>query len=287
MEYAVLGKTGRKVSRIGFGGATAGLTNYTGRYDPRAASDREDVLKAIAKAYELGINYFDTAPAYGDGASEEIFGEGLAGIPPEEIFLATKVVKHVGIDARKSLEDSLTRLRRDRIDLIQIHGSEYTMEEYRAIVAKGGLLDELEKAKREGLVRHIGFSIECQNMPLFLLLESGRFDVMQIHYNLLFQHPSDRSWKCGSMYDAEKAGMGIVGMRTVTSGIFQRWIQAVNPENTFDYTPSLIQFALSNDLVDVALVGMRSEDIVVANVQTCEDVCARIDLDKLNDRYAQ
>ena len=78
------------MSRIGFGGATAGLKNYTGAFDPQKQADREGVVAAIRRAYELGINYFDTAAGYGDGASEEIFGEGLAGIPEEEIFLATK-----------------------------------------------------------------------------------------------------------------------------------------------------------------------------------------------------
>ena len=61
MIYSILGKTGRKVSRIGFGGATAGLKNYTGKFDPQQKKDRESVIAAIHRAYELGINYFDTA----------------------------------------------------------------------------------------------------------------------------------------------------------------------------------------------------------------------------------
>ena len=60
MIYSILGKTGRKVSRIGFGGATAGLKNYTGAFDPQKQADREGVVAAIRRAYELGVNYFDT-----------------------------------------------------------------------------------------------------------------------------------------------------------------------------------------------------------------------------------
>ncbi len=287
MEYSVLGKTGRKVSRIGFGGATAGLKNYTGKFDPHDDGDRGGLIAAMRRAYELGVNYFDTAAGYGEGASEEIFGEGLQGIPPQEIFLATKCGKGVGADARKSLEESLKRLRRDWIDLIQLHGTFYTDEECDNILKPGGLLSQLEKAREEGMVKHIGFTNECQNIPHYRLIESGRFDVMQIQYNLLFQHPDDRSWKIGSLYDAEKQNMGIVTMRTATSGIFQRWVNMVNPENTFDYTPALIQLVLSNALIDVALVGMRTVDIVEKNVAVCLDTAGRIDLDIMHDRYAE
>jgi len=74
-------------------------------------------------------------------------------------------------------------------------------------------------------------------------------------------------------------------MRGPTSGIFQRWIQWVNPENSFDYTPALIQFVLSNPLVDVALVGMRTPEEVRANLALVDDIDGRIDLDQLHERY--
>ena len=286
MEYVTLGKTGRKVSRLGFGGATAGLKNYTGAFNPEDKSDRMEVIRAIHRAYELGVNYFDTAAGYGDGASESIFGEGLEDLPKDQIFLATKVGRGSGGQTRASLEQSLKRLRRDCIDLIQIHGSYYSNEDADRILEPGGMLETLERAKAEGLVKHIGFSIECQNVPLYRLMETGRFDVMQVQYNLLFQHPSDRSWQCGSMHDAERNGLGIVVMRTATSGIFQRWVRTVNPANTFDYTPALIQTVLSNELVDVALIGMRTTDIVEQNVAIANDLSGRIDLDYIHNRYA-
>jgi len=285
MEYSILGKTGRKVSRVGFGGATAGLKNYVHNFDPRKDEDREKVIRAIKKAYELGINYFDTAAAYGDGASEEIFGDGLYGIPEENVFLATKVSVNTADAARKSVEASLRRLKRSSIDLIQIHGTVYGEEEYDLIMNKGGMLEALERAKAEGLVRFIGFTIECQNEQLYKFIKSDRFDVMQIEYNLLFQHPYDPSWKCGSLYDAEEHKLGIAVMRTVTSGIFQKWIKLVNPENTFNYNPALIQLVLSNPFVDVALLGMRSEERVIENVNICNDLTGRIDLDLLHKRY--
>jgi predicted aldo/keto reductase-like oxidoreductase len=149
----------------------------------------------------------------------------------------------------------------------------------------GGMLDELEKIKAEGLIKHIGFTIEAQNQAIYQLIKCSRFDTMQISYNFIFQHPYDPSWKCGSLYDAEAQQLGIIVMRTVTSGIFQRWVQMVNPTNTFNYSPALVQFILSNPLVDVALLGMRSAPRVEENVAICEDTSGRIDLDTLHQRY--
>jgi aryl-alcohol dehydrogenase-like predicted oxidoreductase len=295
MEYRQLGGTGRSVSRIGFGGATAGISNYVHDFDPRDAKDRQGVIDGIREALALGINYFDTAESYGAGASEEIFGEGLEGVPSGDIFIASKVTPtrsqggvvtaRGGDDARRSLEASLKRLRRDYIDLIQIHGSYYAEETAIALMEKGGLADALQKAREEGLVRHIGFSIECQNAALDRFVESGRFDTMQVQYNLIFQHPYDPSFTSGSLYKAKEHGLGVIIMRTVTSGIFQSWIQLVNPENTFNYSPALLQFVLSNPLVDVALLGMRSAARVRENVAIHDDLSGRIDIAALHNRF--
>jgi aryl-alcohol dehydrogenase-like predicted oxidoreductase len=79
--------------------------------------------------------------------------------------------------------------------------------------------------------------------------------------------------------------MGTVTMRTATSGLFQKWIQRVNPANQFDYTPALIQFVLANPLVQVALVGMRTVELVEANVHLSEDLAGRIDLNEFHEKY--
>jgi aryl-alcohol dehydrogenase-like predicted oxidoreductase len=286
LEYTTLGKTGRNVSRIGYGGTVAGLKNYTHLFDPEDQKNKDQLIDAMQTAYKMGINYFDTAAGYGNGISECIFGEALEHIPGDTIFLATKAGISDGATARGSLDRSLKNLRRDWIDLIQIHGSYYADDRSDLILGPGGMADALEKAKAEGLVKHIGFSVECQNIPLYRLIRSDRFDVMQIQYNLLFQHPYDPSFKCGSMYEAEDHNLGIVTMRTLTSGIFQRWIAKVNPNNTFDFNGALLQFNLSNPLVDVCLLGMHDGEQVRANVKACEDTSARIDMEDLHTRYA-
>ncbi|MCU0522689.1 MAG: aldo/keto reductase [Anaerolineae bacterium] len=289
MEYTQLGRTGISVSRLGFGGAPAGLTNYLSSYSPEDREQRDNVIRALQRAVELGVTYFDTAPAYGRGASEVIYGEALAGLG-DGVFVATKVTPdfvgaHKGLGVRASVEASLTRLRREQLDLVQIHGSSYSREQVDAFLAPGGLVAQMEALRDEGLIRFLGFTTEDNNPAVYRFIESGRFDVMQLCYNLLYQHPAEQTRPFGSMFEAESKRMGIVTMRTVTSGLLQRWIQWANPGNTFDYTPALLQFVLSNPLVDVALVGMRDVEVVEANVRIAENTEGRIDIRALHEKY--
>jgi aryl-alcohol dehydrogenase-like predicted oxidoreductase len=285
MEYVDFGRTGRRVSRIGFGGAVAGLKNYLHEYDPDAQESRRGVVEAIGKALELGITYFDTAPGYGNGRSETMFGEGLKGVKPADIFLATKVSYGDREHVLRSVEESLRRLRRDAVDLVQIHGSSYTREQVASILGGGGMLEAMEDLKRQGAVRHLGFTTEDNNDGMYALMQSGRFDAVQMCYNFIFQHGFEPSRPFGSLLEAEKHGLATVTMRAPTSGTFQRWIRMVNPANTFDYTRALIQFVLSNPLVDVALIGMRTAKRVIENVEICNDTAGRIDLARLHTRY--
>ncbi len=283
METTILGRTGLVVSRLGFGGAPAGLRNYLSSYSPDDAEQRRTVIRALERAVELGITYFDTAPAYGQGASEGIYGEALQGLG-DRVVVATKVSPDV-TDVRASVERSLKGLRRERLDLLQIHGSSYSSAQAEAFLAPGGLVAQMEALRDEGLIRFLGFTTEDNNPAVYRFMESGRFDVIQLCYNLLYQHPAEQTRPFGSMFEAEARAMGIVTMRTVTSGLLQRWIQWANPENTFDYTPALLQFVLSNPLVDVALVGMRDAEVVEANVRIAENLEGRLDIKALHEKY--
>ena len=137
----------------------------------------DDRRIADEAALELGVTYFDTAPGYGQGESESIFGKALDGVG-DRAFVATKV--GIGADVRQSAEASLKRLRRDCLDLLQIHGGSYTPSMADAILAPGGMLDQMERLKAEGLVRFIGFTTEDQNPAVYRFIETGRFDVVQI-----------------------------------------------------------------------------------------------------------
>ncbi len=285
MEYTTYGKTARQVSRIGFGGAVAGLKNYLAKHDPGDADDARGIHGALERALEKGINYFDTAIGYGGGASERLFGDVLGGVDPSKIFLATKCGPCDYDAALRSVEQSLKNLRRDSIDLLQIHGSSYTDETARSILGPHGMLEALERLKTEGLIREIGFTSEDNNRAVYDFIECGRFGQVQVCYNLIYQHPYEPSRPFGSLLEAKKAGMGTASMRATTSGILQKWIRTVRPDDTFDYTRPLIQFALSNPHIDVVLIGMRSAREVDMNIDTYDDKAGRIDLADLHERY--
>ncbi|MFC4243178.1 aldo/keto reductase [Gryllotalpicola reticulitermitis] len=288
MEYSTLGRTGARVSHLGFGGAVLGLKNYLNAFDPADADDRRGLFEAVEVALESGINLFDTAAGYGNGESERVLGEALAGVREaagEPLFLSTKLSHDGALSPRQSLERSLGHLGRDHVDLVQIHGNSYTPDDVERILAPGGIAEQMQQLKAEGLTRFIGFTSEDDNGGVDALVHSGVFDTMQICYNFIFQHPYEPSRPFGALFEAEKQGMGILTMRAPTSGTFQRWIQMVNPENTFDYTPALIQFVLSNPLVDVALAGMRDAEIVRKNVAIVADTAGRIDINAVHTRY--
>ena len=285
MEYTMLGGTGRKVSRLGFGGAPAGLRNYLAEFDPDSAAAQDAVISALQRALELGVTYFDTAPGYGQGAGETLFGRALEGAG-NEIFVASKYGFWQKGTLRQSVEESLARLRRPRLDLLQLHGTSWTSEQVTEILRPGGLADQMAALRDEGLIAALGFTSEDNNDAVYALLRSGRFDVMQICYNFVNQHPHDPRRPFGSMLEANKAGLGIVTMRTTTSGVFQRWMRLVRPDDDFNYIPALIAFVLSNPLVDVALVGMRTVAEVEANVALADDQSARVDLAAVYNYFA-
>jgi hypothetical protein len=290
MHYRQLGRTGLQISEIGFGGAPAGLRNYLGKWDPDQEQAERSISDAVAEAVALGINYFDSAPAYGDGAGERLFGKALRPFR-DGVFVATKLSAAGEEGVRRSVEASLERLQTGWIDVLQIHGSSYREEEVDQILGPGGALRGLQAVQAEGLVRFIGFTSEGANGPASRLIASGAFDVLQICYNLIYQHPYDPSRKAGLLYEAEAQGMGIVTMRPLTSGIFQRWIGQVFPEEMSDpdrqdrLNQALLSFVLSNPLVDAALVGMRTAQEARRNAAISQETKYRFDPDWLHERY--
>jgi predicted aldo/keto reductase-like oxidoreductase len=200
------------------------------------------------------------------------------------IFLATKVSRNDFPNIRKSLESSLERLNRSSVDLLKLHGSSFD-DEHIDTILKAAPTDQLDELKREGLIRNAGFTTEANNEAVYTLIRSSRFEVMQICYNFIYQHPYEPSRPFGSIIEAHNRGMGIVTMRAMTSGILQRWIQHVSPDNTYDYTPALLQFVLSNLLVNVELAGIRTVDEVEQNAAIASDLDNRVSMDWLHERY--
>ncbi|MCF8240333.1 MAG: aldo/keto reductase [Melioribacteraceae bacterium] len=203
MKYRMFGNMKWEVSEIGFGGWAIG-----GGWGPQ--SD-EDSVKALHRAIDLGVNFIDTAQGYGDGKSEEIIGEVLKE-RSEDIFVATKVPPkefdyppRIDFDANKAFpknylieecEKSLKRLKRDYIDVYQLH----------TWSAKFNINDELfetfEKLKNDGKIRASGASVP-DTAPHYIIgaLVDGKIDSIQLIYNLFEQFPAWNTLKVCKDYD--------------------------------------------------------------------------------------
>lgn len=239
-------------------------------------------------AQRLPPSNFDTAPGYGSGRSEEMVGRALEG-RRQEAFLATKVSagQWTPEGVRSSVEASLRRLQVDVIDLIQFHGGSYGPEQV-DLILRGGGLAAMQDLCQEGKVRYLGFTTEGPSGGVEELIATGAFDVMQVRYNLMYQHPSDWETGAGIMRQAEAQGMGIVLMRPLTSGVFQRLMAQAFPQiDPLEVGRLLLNYVLSDPYVDVALIGMRDPRLVEINNALSDDDSGRIDLAALHDRYVR
>ena len=153
----ILGRTGEKVSIVGFPGLA--LRNY----------DQQAGTKGLERAFDQGMNYFDVAPAYGpDGECEIKMGIGMQGIDRSKVFLACKTKKRDKAGAREELERSLKRLKTDHFDLYQMHAV-FTPEEVKQALGSGGAIETFLEAKEEGKIRYIGFSAHTTKGAMALL----------------------------------------------------------------------------------------------------------------------
>ncbi|MBI2190918.1 MAG: aldo/keto reductase [Planctomycetes bacterium] len=185
MHYRTFGRLGWKVSEIGLGGSW-----FYGRPD-EGLKPPEHGIQVVQRALDMGINYFDTAPLYGSGRSEEILGMALRN-ETRPFFLATKVgyfpepFDYTRATVWRGFEDSLKRLGRDRVDLIQIHESERAGWE--GIFGKGRTLEALREIRQQGLARGIGITGSDLDL-MSRAVRTGEFDtvITYLQYDLLVQ----------------------------------------------------------------------------------------------------
>jgi aryl-alcohol dehydrogenase-like predicted oxidoreductase len=185
MEYRTLGRTGLRVSALGFGCGNVGGLIIRG-----TPAERE---RAVARAVELGINYFDTAPLYGDGQSEQNLGQVLRALKPA-VYVGTKVrvppvpsAEIPGVITR-SLEESLRRLGRDRVDLLQLH-SPITLEPSGRSVSTKDVLDAVvptfARLVDGGKIGFYGLTALGDTAALLEVIGAGAVHTAQVCYNLL------------------------------------------------------------------------------------------------------
>ncbi len=225
METRKLGRTGLEVSLLTFGcGAVGGLM-------PKG--DPADQHEAVSRALDLGINFFDTAPLYGNGTSETNLGRILTKLKPD-IVLGSKV--RIAPDRKQdmkaavaaSVEESLQRLQRDHIDVLQLHnpvtqtGSEWDLTPDQVL---NEAAPALERAREQGKARFIGMTAIGDTASLQAVIDAGVFDTGQIVYNML--NPSSgravgedypaQDYE-GLLGRAQANGMGTIVIRSLAGG---------------------------------------------------------------------
>ncbi|MBI3637956.1 MAG: aldo/keto reductase [Candidatus Rokubacteria bacterium] len=184
MERRRFGKTGLDLSVLGFGCGAVGGLMVKG-----TAADQE---RGVARALQMGINYFDTAPSYGDGLSERNLGRVLGTLRPDvvvgtKVRLADAERGHVAEAVAASLEASLRRLGRERVDLLQLHnpitrdGRARTLD----VATVEQVVAALEKLRQQGKIRFAGITALGDTNALHRVIDMRVFDTAQVCYNLL------------------------------------------------------------------------------------------------------
>lgn len=291
MEYRTFGRTNQQVSALGFGGGPAGVPNYLMPWDSSSPETQASVERAVRRALDRGITYFDTAPGYGGGISESVIGRAL-GADRKGIFLATKTpsTRRDPSSIREALDESLRLLRTDHVDFLQFHGAWYSDDDA-AQILEGGGIETYERLREEGKVRFLGFTAESPNGAVERLIRSGRFDAVMICFNFIYQsagaYRSRENPPETVLSQARALRMGTVTMRTLTSAIFQRWIVQVAPSaaDQVDWGAALLGFNLSHPQIDVAVVGMRSTEEVDRNADVVDRGAYRVDMAALHDEF--
>ena len=226
MEMRVFGRTGMQVSVLGFGcGAVGGLM---------VRGSAADQQRAVARALEVGINYFDTAVQYGMGASETNLGRALAALKPANAIVGTKVrlpaadFGRIEAAVTESLDGSLGRLGLDHVDIFHLHnaitvgGGDDTLS---AAQVLGEVVPAFEKLRAAGKTRFLGITAVGDTEALHQVIDAQAFDSAQVSYNML--NPSAAE-PLPAGYPAQdylrlfdhtvKAGVGVVGIRVLAGG---------------------------------------------------------------------
>jgi len=198
----VLGRTGEKVSVITFPGLSM------------IQQEQDACTTAVHRIFERGLNYFDVAPAYGNGTAETRLGVALQGLDRSKLFLACKTKMRDKDGARQELERSLQRLKTDHFDLYQMHAI-FTPEEVQKAFGPGGAFETFIKAREEGKVRFFGFSAHTTKGALEAL-KAYQFDtaMFPISFAEYFQFEFGKP----VLEEAARRGTVVVGMKSLYAG---------------------------------------------------------------------
>jgi aryl-alcohol dehydrogenase-like predicted oxidoreductase len=244
LAFRTLGKTGLKVTSVGFG--------------CMVTSD----ASVISRAVDMGINYFDTARTYGGGNNERMVGSALKGIR-NKVFLSSKSHAMTAAEARANLETSLKELGTDYLDIWYMH--------YRDEPA--AIPDEIvpvwEDAKKQGKIRHIGISTHHPNAILDRVLQIGKFEVLLSTYNFAVGSNNDAAYE-----RLEQAGIGLVAMKVMAPAVPIKGDFGFKPRN-LQKVPggalASLKWVLRNKRVGTTVPSMTDSDQLEENFRAMSE----------------
>jgi len=234
MEYRILGKTGLKISRMGFGGI------------PIQRIDAAGTRVLMQQLLEAGVNYIDTARGY--TVSEAYLGEALEGIR-DRFILATKSMSRTREAMAADIETSLNNLRTDHIELYQVHNP--TMDQLEQVTAPGGALEALTEARAAGKIGHIGLTAHSREV-FEKALTLDWVETIMFPYNIVETQGEELIRAC------QEKNIGFIDMKPLAGGAIEDAALA-------------LRFVVSNPAVDVVIPGMAEPAELAQNLTACEN----------------
>ena len=231
MQKIKLGRTGLDISELAFGGGVTGGILIE--------ADEATRVNALRRAVVAGINWIDTAPVYGNGASEETIGRHLDALKPRphvstKVRLEAEDLADIPGAIERSLSQSLERLRSERIALLQLHnhlghsvGGRVALSPEQ-VLGRGGVADSFDRLKAQGLIHAAGMTAAGDTQTCLDVIDSGRFDTAQVYCNVI--NPS-AAWRrapegwaggqsfCGIVTACFEQHMGVLNIRVLAGGV--------------------------------------------------------------------
>lgn len=257
LPQRTLGRTAQKLSVVGFPGLA--LVHYP----------QEECTTALHNAFDRGINYFDVAPAYGNGQCETRMGIGLRGLDRSKYFLACKTKKRDSAGALQELENSLKLLKTDHFDLYQLHHLVRPAEVKQAL-GPDGAVEAILKAKEQGKIKYIGFSAHTTKAALEAM-KGFKFDTVMFPINFVEYYA--RGFGKDVLALATEQGAGVLAIKALSWGTWQKdekktrewWYRSVE---TVEDVRLAMRFTLSQSKV-VAGIPPSFIDLVDRAIQAC------------------
>lgn len=243
MPTATLGRSGLRVSKYVVGGYHM------------AVQGEETALRILRRARELGVTFFDSANQYHEGKSDEIYGKAFSPSERQKVALMTKCEKYSRAEAMSLLETQLRRMKTDYLDLWQCHQvSEH--KEVDQILGQNGSLEAFVQAKKQGKVRHIGFTGHRDPSVHTRLIEAtSEWETVQMPINLI--DPHYESFLRNVLPLARRRGLGVLAMKSNAMGAITK--------NKVAKIEECLRFTWSQD-VDVVVSGAETVEQLEENV---------------------